>query len=107
PIGEGLATKLRTLGEVLGRAFELLGWFGVDYVLRDEVPWPVEINPRYTASVEIHELASGRSLLRDHRLACDGAGAGQGAAVPAPSIQERPGIIAKLIVYATGDLTAP
>ena len=44
-------------------AFGLAGWFGVDFILRDGIPWPVEINPRYTASVEIHELASGRSLL--------------------------------------------
>ena len=52
-------------------AFGLVGWFGVDYILRDGIPWPVEINPRYTASLEIHELASGRSLLPEHRHACE------------------------------------
>ena len=56
----------------LASAFGLVGWFGVDYVLRDGNPWPVEINPRYTASLEIHELASGRSLLAEHRRACEG-----------------------------------
>ena len=44
--------------------FGLVGWFGVDYVLHDGVPWPVEINPRYTASVEIHELASASIAVR-------------------------------------------
>ena len=73
PISEALAVKLRRLGDVLARASGLLGWFGVDYVLRDDDPWPVEINPRYTASVEIHELALGRALLCDHRQAFEGA----------------------------------
>jgi predicted ATP-grasp superfamily ATP-dependent carboligase len=80
-------------------AFGLVGWFGVDYVHRAGIPWPVEINPRYTASIEIHELASGRPLLPEHRRACEGCldpqdrGDGRGS---------RPGsVIAKEILYAT------
>jgi predicted ATP-grasp superfamily ATP-dependent carboligase len=107
PIGEALAVKLRRLGNALVQDSGLTGWFGVDYVLRDGNPWPVEINPRYTASVEIHELASGRALLCDHRQACEGAGAQASAVATASSIAERPGVIAKLIVYASGKLTAP
>ena len=38
---------------------------------RDGIPWPVEVNPRYTASLEIHELAAGRSLLAEHQQACE------------------------------------
>jgi uncharacterized protein len=107
PIGEALAVKLRRIGDVLVQNSGLLGWFGVDYVLRDDDPLLVEINPRYTASVEIHELAIGRALLCDHQLACKGAGAGASAAATAPPIAERPSVIAKLILYAPGDLTAP
>jgi predicted ATP-grasp superfamily ATP-dependent carboligase len=44
--------------------FGLVGLFGVDFVLRDDVPWPVEVNPRYTASVEILELAVRRAFIR-------------------------------------------
>ena len=73
PIDEALAVKLHRLGEVIAfRPPGLLGWFGVDYVLRDGDPWPVEVNPRYTASVEIHELASGQVFLGEHRHACEG-----------------------------------
>ena len=71
PIAESLDSQLESLGNSLAFAFGLAGWFGVDFVLRDGDPWPVEINPRYTASIEIHELASGRSLLPEHRRACE------------------------------------
>jgi uncharacterized protein len=107
PIGDALAVKLNRLGKALARTPGLSGWFGVDYVLRDDDPWPVEINPRYTASVEIHELALGRALLCDHRLACEGVGVQESAAAAAPSIAERPTVIAKLIVYAPREMTAP
>ena len=40
--------------------FALRGVWGLDFVLRDEVVYPVEVNPRYTAAVEVTEHASGR-----------------------------------------------
>lgn len=51
------------LGKVLASQFSLCGLFGVDAILQDDVPYPVEINPRYTASVEVLEYASGLSAL--------------------------------------------
>jgi predicted ATP-grasp superfamily ATP-dependent carboligase len=53
-----LAERLRRLGETLTSYFGLRGVFGVDFVLQDETPWLVEINPRYPASLEVLELAS-------------------------------------------------
>jgi predicted ATP-grasp superfamily ATP-dependent carboligase len=53
--------SIRRLGDVLARAFELRGLFGIDFVLADDVPWPVDINPRYPASVEVLEHALGVS----------------------------------------------
>jgi predicted ATP-grasp superfamily ATP-dependent carboligase len=103
PIGEMLAAKLHRLGEVLASASGLQGWFGVDYVLRDGEPWPVEINPRYTASVEIHELASGRALLGEHRVACEGGAAN----ATTPTIAARPRTVGKLIVHASREGIAP
>lgn len=58
--------RFTRLGEVVAEAFGLVGLFGIDVVLRDRVPWPVEVNPRYTASVEVLELALGRALLAEH-----------------------------------------
>jgi uncharacterized protein len=57
------------LGEVLVQGFGLRGLFGVDCVLRNDLPYPVEINPRYTASVEVLEHATGVAALCLHRQA--------------------------------------
>jgi predicted ATP-grasp superfamily ATP-dependent carboligase len=64
--------QLERLGDCLSHAFGLRGWFGVDYLGDGESIWPVEVNPRYTASVEIHELAARRAYLRWHIAACEG-----------------------------------
>ena len=101
----GLAMRLWELGHRLATAFGLVGWFGVDYVLRDGIPWPVEVNPRYTGSVEIHELATGRPLLPEHRAACEGttisAGDIEGEGRP------RSRVVAKWVVYAPRRLVVP
>jgi uncharacterized protein len=105
PLAAPLAARLQSLGDALARAFEPAGWFGVDYVLRDGIPWPVEINPRYTASVELHELAMGRSLLPEHRHACtEHPGAPLGGFQPDFPVSR---VIAKWILYAPRRLVAP
>jgi len=62
-ISASLQRKLESLGEVLVREFRLRGLFGVDFILRDDEPWPVEINPRYTGAVEVLEYASDEAFL--------------------------------------------
>jgi predicted ATP-grasp superfamily ATP-dependent carboligase len=104
-LGAALGVRLQSLGDALTSAFDLTGWFGIDYVLRDEIPWPVEINPRYTASLEIHELAHRRSLVAEHRLACE---PGQENSTHFPALTSTPArIIAKAILYAPRKLVAP
>ena len=66
PLAPIILGRLEALGTTLAAAFGLAGLFGVDFILRDGQPWPVEVNPRYTASVEVLELALGRTLLADH-----------------------------------------
>ncbi len=61
PVSGSESRRIQALGDTLARAFGLVGLFGVDFVLRDGMPWPVEVNPRYTASVEVLELALGRA----------------------------------------------
>lgn len=58
---------LAEIGRVLASA-GLRGLYGVDFVLRDDVPFPVEVNPRYTASVEVLEYATGVEAMSLH---CD------------------------------------
>jgi predicted ATP-grasp superfamily ATP-dependent carboligase len=60
------------LGSVLREQFELAGLFGVDFILDGEQVWTVEVNPRYTASVEIVERCTGTCAIGAHVVACGG-----------------------------------
>jgi predicted ATP-grasp superfamily ATP-dependent carboligase len=51
------------LGNVLTEDCGLQGLFGVDCVWRDGEPVPVEVNPRYTASIEVLEYATNTPFL--------------------------------------------
>ena len=62
--------ELARIGEVIGEGCDLLGLFGVDFLLAEERPWVVEVNPRYTASIEVLERA-GIPCLSEHVLAFD------------------------------------
>lgn len=50
--------KLTALGTRLAQRTGLIGVWGIDFILNDGTPFVIEINPRYTASVEVFELAS-------------------------------------------------
>ena len=70
PIPESTRSEIHAIGATLVKSFQLRGLFGVDLMVRaDGRPVPVEVNPRYTASVEVLELASGRSLIAEHQSA--------------------------------------
>ena len=58
--------RLDQLGKALAERFALRGLFGVDLVLEGDRPWVIEVNPRYTASVEVLEWSLGRSLMVEH-----------------------------------------
>ncbi len=70
PVARETWQGIARLGDVLAEHFQLIGLFGIDGILRDDVFWPVEINPRYTASVEVLELISGIPFIALHRDAC-------------------------------------
>ena len=63
-------SQWRRIGELLAQKFSLAGLFGVDAVLSEERVFPIEVNPRYTASMELFELATGRSMIQMHVEAC-------------------------------------
>jgi predicted ATP-grasp superfamily ATP-dependent carboligase len=100
-----LVERLRAIGGSVASSFGLAGWFGIDYVLRDEIPWPVEINPRYTASVEVHELATGRAFLTEHRRVCEGGTLEAGTPALIEATQST--WVAKVIVHAPQPLLVP
>lgn len=60
------------IGELIAERFNLRGIFGVDCIVNDHGVWPVEVNPRYTASIEVLERALGIHTLEMHVAACRG-----------------------------------
>ena len=72
PISEVARETLVQLGNVLAEEFELIGLFGVDFMLHAGDVWTLEVNPRYTASVEIVERMTGVSAIAAHAAACGG-----------------------------------
>jgi predicted ATP-grasp superfamily ATP-dependent carboligase len=92
---------LLLLGNSLVAGFGLRGLFGVDCVLRAGIPHPVEVNPRYTASVEVLEHGTGAALLALHRRVFD-------AAAPAPAAgRPTAGITGKAVLFARRPLDFP
>lgn len=66
----GLRRRIASAGEAVASAFELVGLFGLDMIVAGDAPWVVEVNHRYTASVELIELSLELSWLNAHRAAC-------------------------------------
>lgn len=72
PLSAGTRDQFVKIGHVLTGSFGLVGLFGVDAVLADENVWTIEVNPRYTASVEILERSLGCRAVALHARACRG-----------------------------------
>jgi predicted ATP-grasp superfamily ATP-dependent carboligase len=67
----GEIRDLNWIGWTLWENFRVRGLFGIDCVYSNGEPVPVDVNPRYTASVEVLEYATGRQFLRWHQAAFD------------------------------------
>lgn len=86
------------IGDCLAAEYGLIGLFGVDLIRdRQERYWPVEVNPRYPASSEVLELASGAAMIGLHARACTK------RELPQTSPLTSRGYIGKAVVYAPGD----
>lgn len=97
PLSAIETAKLVHLGNVLTRRFNVVGLFGIDFIRTHDELWPIEVNPRYTASVEVLERVTGSSFMNFHAAACV---RGQ---VP-PSSPDPAGICAgKAVIYARRD----
>jgi uncharacterized protein len=69
---EELLARAAALAGAVTEAFRLRGLNGMDFVARAGVPFPIEVNPRWSASMELVERATGASLFRLHAAACAG-----------------------------------
>lgn len=91
---QSVCAEFDRLGQCLAESFRLVGLFGVDAILAPAISaerssstmldggafdtaiglatrvWPIEVNPRYTASIEILERAMGIHAMAAHAVAC-------------------------------------
>jgi len=97
-----LVAQLLASAEVVTRAGRLVGVNGLDFVAADGVAWPVELNPRPTAAMELVERATGWSVWVAH----EAGSAGRLAAVPDVRLEDG-ALTGKAIVYARAAARAP
>jgi predicted ATP-grasp superfamily ATP-dependent carboligase len=94
--------NLHDIGDVLAGAFALRGLFGVDMIYHSATSdfRVLEVNPRYTASIEVLERAHGHALLELHRAVFEN------RAVAGP-LTGNQSMVGKAILYARDQLVFP
>lgn len=68
--GVAVATTAHALALAVARDYGLVGLNNVDFIARRGEAYPVEVNPRWSASVELVERAHGFSMFGLHADAC-------------------------------------
>jgi predicted ATP-grasp superfamily ATP-dependent carboligase len=94
-----LASGAHALADAASRLFRLVGVNGVDFVVRDGVPVAIEVNPRWSASMELVDRVCEAPLMAAHEEACRSG---------APPHVHRPrdvGVTGKAIVFAKSRVT--
>lgn len=84
------------LAELVTREFHLVGVNGIDFLARCGRLYPIEVNPRYSASMELLERAGDLSVFEVHALASTG------VLLPPPA--PATAIEGKAIVFARRDV---
>ena len=97
----GLLESLNVLATTLTQAFGLVGLNGIDFILNGEQLSILEVNPRYSASMELVEEALAVPLLLWHTAGC------RRQSLPVvPELHDR-NVFGKAIVYARRDGRLP
>jgi predicted ATP-grasp superfamily ATP-dependent carboligase len=97
----GEFAKVERLGSALAAGCGLCGLFGVDGIWRNGTLWPVEINPRYTASVEVIEYATGVPALKWHGRVFET------GSLPTEELPPAQNVVGKAVYFAPAALTFP
>jgi len=92
-----LEERVRCLAEAVTAAFGLRGVNGIDFILRGDELLVLELNPRFPASAELMERATGVSIFAAHAAACAGE-------LPGRAPSQVAGAWGKAIVYAREDV---
>jgi hypothetical protein len=96
---QALLTRASAMAQAVTREFGLVGLNGIDFIARAGVPWPIEVNPRWSASMELLDRRQDTALFTLHAEACGGR---LPVAKPAPVR----GVLGKAVVFARRDVSA-
>jgi predicted ATP-grasp superfamily ATP-dependent carboligase len=98
---EALVRAAHALASTITEEFGLVGVNGIDFIARGGVPYAVEVNPRWSASMELVERAYNISVFGAHEAAC-----AAGALPRFDLAQARQGApaVGRAIVFAQRDL---
>lgn len=104
--------QLLRAGQTLAAAFELKGLWGLDFLHDDSNVWVTEVNPRYTATVELYEHAFATALIAHHQRACEDWKSEVGknrhvASVPFTEKPATPVCVGKVVVYSPCEFVVP
>jgi predicted ATP-grasp superfamily ATP-dependent carboligase len=105
PEDDALAEAAGELCRIVAGEFGLVGLNGIDFVIRNGVPHAVEVNPRWSASMEIFEQAYGISLFAVH---ADASARGALPTFDLGAARKSAGhAVGKAVLYARHDATTP
>jgi uncharacterized protein len=97
--GSALTSAAHDLASVAAAEFGLVGVNGIDFIERSGVPYPIEINPRWSSSMELVERSLGVGVFAAHAAAC--------ALGELPNSPRSPnGAVGKAVVFATNPCVA-
>jgi uncharacterized protein len=100
---ERVVELLMAVSREVTKQFGLIGLNGIDCVVKDEVPYVIEVNPRWCASMELVERQYGMSMFGAHAAACvDGV-------LPSfelARVHQTGSVLGKAIVFAQEDVVA-
>ena len=97
PEDEALRRSAESLAAAAVRTFGLVGLNGLDFIARAGVAWPIEVNPRFSASMELLERGADLPLFPLHAEACAGR-------LPDRALGGLDGVHGKAIVFARRDV---
>ena len=95
--GRALFDAATTVARAVTSEFGLVGLNGIDFIARDAVPVLLEVNPRWSSSMELSERAFATTLFQAHAAACR---SGTLPSFDLISGLQRSGAFGKAIVYA-------
>ena len=90
---------MKSVSEELGSKLGLIGSNGFDFVIKNDQPFLVELNPRFQGSLECIDAVTSSNLVKLHIDACNGN-------LPEKSLELK-GYAIKMILYAKNRIIVP